>query len=339
MMDNRFLRADKQLVVSGEPPFPCCHASTVVSLPDGSYYAAWFAGSVEGAGDVNIWGACCVNGCWQSPSIIKQSDEVHWNPVLMVDGDGSLLLFYKVGSIIASWRTLWSRSVDGGASWSESTELVSGDCGGRGPVRNKVIVLKDGSWLAPASLEDGGNWRSFADRSTDGGRTWVKSADITLPHDCTGYNKVETAIAVSEQSFKGRGLIQPTLWESASGTHMLMRTTEGFIYRSDSRDGGATWCAAYPTALPNNNSGIDLVAVGEGEIYLVCNPVGGNWAERTPLTVMYSQDDGTTWESCLTLEDKAGEYSYPAIIQAGDNLLITYTWDRKNIAFWTLKLR
>ncbi len=33
-----------------------------------------------------------------------------------------------------------------------------------------------------------------------------------------------------------------------------------------------------------------------------------------------------------TLEDKPGEYSYPAIIQASNgDLQITYTWDRKSI--------
>lgn len=338
MTKNQFTGIDKQLIVSGSPPFPCCHASTLVRLPDGALFAAWFAGSVEGADDVNIWGAKCIDGSWQPPRIIMQSEEVHWNPVLMTETDGSLLLFYKVGKLIASWCTLWARSVDGGESWSVPVELVEGDHGGRGPVRNKIIVLKDGSWLAPASLEDGGNWRSFTDRSTDGGHSWVKSLDVAMPGTETGYNKVETAIAVSEQSFKGRGLIQPTLWESATGVHMLMRTTEGFIYRSDSKDGGLTWCAAYPTALPNNNSGLDLVAVNDHEIYLVCNPVEGNWAARTPLALLYSCDDGATWEHCLTLEDNLGEYSYPAIIHEGNKLMITYTWDRKNIAFRTLCL-
>ena len=56
-------------------------------------------------------------------------------------------------------------------------------------------------------------------------------------------------------------MIQPTLWESKDGSvHMLTRTKLGKIYRSDSLDGGKTWCRAYATNLPNNNSGIDPVS-------------------------------------------------------------------------------
>ncbi|WP_052737040.1 exo-alpha-sialidase [Paenibacillus algorifonticola] len=44
---------------------------------------------------------------------------------------------------------------------------------------------------------------------------------------------------------------------------MLLRSTEGFIFRSDSNDDGRTWCQAYPTPLPNNNSGIDVVLEDE----------------------------------------------------------------------------
>jgi predicted neuraminidase len=39
--------------------------------------------------------------------------------------------------------------------------------------------------------------------------------------------------------------------------------------------------------------------------------------------------DGKTWKDVLVLENEPGEYSYPAIIQAGDGTVhITYTWKR-----------
>ena len=43
---------------------------------------------------------------------------------------------------------------------------MPGDRGGRGPVKNKVIVLSDGTWLAGASLEPDA-WDVFVDRSGD----------------------------------------------------------------------------------------------------------------------------------------------------------------------------
>lgn len=49
----------------------------------------------------------------------------------------------------------------------------------------------------------------------------------------------ESDIPVSDQSFHGRGVIQPTLWaDDENHIHMLLRSTEGKIYRSDSADGG-----------------------------------------------------------------------------------------------------
>ena len=42
--------------------------------------------------------------------------------------------------------------------------------------------------------------------------------------------------------------------------------------------------------------------------------------------------DGQVWRDALVLEDAAGEYAYPAIIQAGDGSLhVTYAWNRRRI--------
>ena len=51
----------------------------------------------------------------------------------------------------------------------------------------------------------------------------------------------------------------------------------------------------------------------------------------TPLNVALSRD-GKVWSSPLTLENAAGEYSYPAVIQSSDGLVhSTYTWHRRLI--------
>jgi predicted neuraminidase len=119
---------------------------------------------------------------------------------------------------------------------------------------------------------------------------------------------------------------------------MMCRSTRDYIYRSDSVDFGKSWCKSYPISLPNNNSGIDVVKMDNGTLALVYNPVSGNWSARTPLTISFSEDNGITWTDHYHLETESGEFSYPAIITEGDELFITYTVNRKNIAFSHLKV-
>lgn len=340
MSETEFSKITKEYICGKNPPFQSCHASSVAVLGDGSVFSVWFAGSKEGADDVNIWCSRRQNEAWCRPHIIAQQENLpHWNPVLFVRSDGSVILFYKTGREISTWQTRAMVSHDNCETWSQSQELVSGDHGGRGPVRNKVIALSNGRWLAPASLENG-EWRCFADRSDDQGATWQKSSEVfaDLGKQRT-INPDYKDIPVSEQSYSGRGVIQPTLWESQPGmVHMLMRSSEGKIFRSDSADYGTTWCAAYATELPNNNSGIDLVKIPDGRLFLVYNPVGINWGPRCPIKLACSGDNGSTWQDVLVLDEEPGEYSYPAIVFQNNSLYITYTYRREDIAFWKLDL-
>ena len=115
---------------------------------------------------------------------------------------------------------------------------------------------------------------------------------------------------------------------------MLMRSTCGSICRSDSEDDGRSWSPIRKTGFPNNNSGLDLVRLEGDTLALVCNPVSGDWAARTPLSIFLSLDNGETWPRRLDLETGAGEYSYPAVVASGEEIAVTYSWRRQRIAFW-----
>jgi predicted neuraminidase len=70
------------------------------------------------------------------------------------------------------------------------------------------------------------------------------------------------------------------------------------------------------------------VTLRDGRHLLVYNHSA---TKRTPLNIAVSAD-GKIWKSALTLEDSAGEYSYPAVIQTADGLVhVTYTWRRQRI--------
>jgi len=304
-----------------------CHASHFVVLGKGRVFCVCFYGSREGNNDVRIYGAFRTPDCkWSEPFPITEDDGVpHWNPVLFRRKDGAVVLFYKVGKPIADWYTKCKISYDNCKTWTESFEMVSSDLsGGRGPVRNKAIYLSDGSILAPGSTEKG-EWKCFFDRSFDEGQTWQRSEDIRIP----------SSILSQYDSPTGKGVIQPTVWETKDGFHALLRSTEGYIFRTDSKD-ALNWSAAHPTSMPNNNSGIDAVCLPDGRIILACNPVSENWGSRTPISLYESKDNGNTFDLLTHLTTMKGEFSYPAMQYINGFLHITYTWCRKTIQYMCL---
>jgi len=324
---------DIEHLFGDQRPFSQCHASTIIALEGDGILAAWFAGTREGHEDVAIWSArretissdlkpdSLLGSGWSEPTrIAKVSDEPHWNPVLFaLSPDGrDLILHFKVGQRIRSWVTWSQRSSDGGRTWADARPLVADDRGGRGAVRNKPIQLASGDWLAGASRERWRRWDAFFDRSPDGEGGWTATR----------------LIKIDRRKFKGKGLIQPTLWESSAGrVHALFRSSNGRVHRADSEDDGRTWSRARAIALPNNNSGLDLARLPDGTLALACNPVPGNWAARTPLSVLFSRDNGESWPGRIEVETASGEFSYPAIIVEGGGLALSYTWNRRRIAF------
>lgn len=320
--------------------FPACHASTVLPLDDGVVLAAYFAGEREGADDVGIWLSRRADGIWEAPvRIAKVAEAAHWNPVLM-PVPGGIRLIFKVGRRIPQWRSWTCVSMDAGATWTEPTPCPGCDAAS-GPVRSKPLYLADGSLLAPNSVETDRSWRPRIDTSYNYGESFPVTSWIPMDTAPEGASAEKNVIT-------GKGAIQPTLWESAPGhIHALLRTTQGHIFRSDSIDYGRTWCRAYNTGLPNNNSGIDIAQL-DGRLYLAMNPVSGNWADRTPLAIMTSDDNGQSFTDFLTLEDEkndpmldapsgsrryTAEFSYPAIVARDGRLHVTYTYLRRNICY------
>lgn len=291
---------------------PSCHASTLAKTKEG-FVAAWFGGTNEGNDDVRIYVSVKTDNVWSKPTCVSLEDGMpHWNPVLINNQD-NLLLFYKSGKSIASWKTYITTSYDNGRTWSKPERLCEDDIGGRGPVKNKPIYLSNGWLVAPASTEIG-LWKCFVDISKDRGKTWTRSKEVPSTDEKTN-------------------LIQPSLWEDSSGLHMLIRSNRQRIYRSDSTDNGLTWCLAYPTDTPNSNSGMDLVKMKSNLLVLACNPVERG---RSPLSILVSYDNGKTFDNKLILEDGDGEFSYPSVISENNRVYGVYTWKRTHIRFFEI---
>ena len=314
MTDHQAIESDPIMLIFDKAPFPSCHASTVVEVGGGRLLAAWFGGKEEGAADVKIWQSSFDGKKWSPPAVVGEEPGFPcWNPVLFRSRANTLFLFYKAGPSPMTWTGFVRRSADDGKTWGRVEALPAGLLG---PIKNKPIEPKPGVILAGTSVESHRAWCAWLERSTNDGKTWRRYGPIAVPD-------------------RPHGLIQPTLLQTSDGRILALCRSSGIgaICQAESKDGGETWSAAGPIELPNPDSGIDAVRTAKGEFFLVYNhtKIG-----RSPLNLARSRDDGKTWRQVATLESQPGEFSYPAIIQAGDGLLhITYTWNRRHIKYVT----
>ncbi len=303
-----------------QAPYPSCHSATIEETPQG-LVASWFGGTKERNPDVCIWVSRHIDGKWLEADNVAdglQEDGTRyptWNPVLFQVPNGDLLLFYKIGPSPSEWWGMLKRSSDCGKTWSEGERLPDGFYG---PVKNKPILLADGTLACPSSREGiHPGWKSYIEYTKDLGKTWEMGEELND-------GKVYQAI-------------QPSLLIYPDGKQQVIaRTRMSVIAGCWSEDGGKTWGLMRDIGLPNNNSGIDAVSLNDGTQLVVYNhvstPIGAPKGHRTPLNVAVSKD-GKNWEAALVLEDSdISQYSYPAVIQAKDGMVhIVYTWRRERI--------
>jgi predicted neuraminidase len=344
------------VVTPAAAPWRQCHASSIIEGAEGDLLLAFFAGTREGTDDNAIYlvrgltryrdaadpvaGVATDSWSWSEPARLTDVGDAHWNPVLARSPLGTLTLFFKRGRPISQWQTWRMTSQDDGHTWSPADELVPGDRGGRGPVRNPPLVLSSGRWIAGASTEAGGSggvtsvWDCFADFSDDDGVTWTRSENIPIDHS----------------AIPGPGVIQPSLWTGPEGLVFLMRSSTGRAWRAVSTDEAVTWSPAEETELPNNNSGLCATRLSDGRVVCAHNTSEIPWGPRNELALSVSTDEGRTWKRTLTLDalpsptstitpDDAGvdtdgesELSYPTLIAGPGFLVVSYTRERREIA-------
>ena len=320
-------------------PFLSCHASTIVELRNGDLLVAWFGGTAEGKPDVAIRGARSTGGHWSGPfQLAREPETPTWNPVLFYSRDGRLWLYYKFGPSPSTWAAGRMWSADHGQTWSEPEHLPAGLYG---PIKDKPLVLDDGTIVSGTSVESSRSWAVWIERSTDNGKSWTKFGPVTVPFGSAGPGapaKVAAQVQDPSEWKDTYGIIQPTIVPmDGDWLRLYARSTSniGAICVADSSDRGVTWTQARPIDLPNPNSGIDAVRLRDGRIILAYNHTKSG---RTPLNLALSKD-GEHFQMFSVLEGQPGEYSYPAIIQGRDgDLHITYTWNRTRIRYVRLPL-
>lgn len=300
----------QSLIFDTLPGRPSSHCATMTECADGSLLAAWYAGTEEGNTDVAVvmaaWGGTSWTAPWVHHATPGLSDG---NPLLYTLPDGTVVLWFVTiqGHGWDSARPYWHRSPDSGRTWTAVERF--GDQDGL-MFRCRPLRLSSGRLILPAYDEI--PWEGLPLLSDDDGATWRAGQRMVTPGPS--------------------GCIQPAIVELDGGELLACLRTgreADCIWESRSRDGGETWSPCIATALPNPNSGIDLIRLVDGRLLLAYNPLAHG---RHRLAVAVSDDAGATWDSTDLEHEPGSEFSYPTLMQARSGAChLLYTYRRQSI--------
>lgn len=239
------------------------HAAFIELLDDGALACLWFGGTLEGKSDISIHGATLASGSDRWTPSVQLSDDPErseQNPVLTRDRQGRWQLFHTAQpSGNQDECLLRARDIrfDGGRLTASAPRIVDLPLGTF--VRGRFVRRSDGAWMMPVFRcisRPGQRWNGSHD-----------TAGVAVSHD-DGANWTMTEVPGSI------GSVHMTI-VPLDGAHMVAfyrRRQSDFVHRSESLDGGASWSAPAPTDVPNNNSSINVVRLGDGRLAMVCNP-------------------------------------------------------------------
>jgi predicted neuraminidase len=301
---------------------PSNHASSILVLEDGTRMVVWFAGSREGASDVQLMLAMDNNGTWNAPQAIQSvASNVkafgHYtkkigNPVLFVGADGKIhLLFVTVA--LGGWggsRVAHSVSHDIGVSWSAPELWVTS------PFINISTQLRN---------------PPLAVKLNDGSAGWLLPAHHEFMNKFSEYLVLDSAgdFLHKQRIPYGNGLIQPAfVAQTESQLQAFFRPTneqKQILSASYKKD----WDAAlHSTSLPNPDAGIAVLTLPNQQLLMAYNPSTEN---RNRLALALS-DNGSVWRTVAEIESgNEGEFSYPSLSAHDDEIDLTYSYHRQFI--------
>ncbi len=290
---------------------------SIARAPGGRLWATWYGGGTgEGSDNYIMLATSRDSGdTWSDLKLVVDPPFRASEPGLWCDPAGRLWLalnLYPKG-LKEGDTQLWVITTDNpdeaSPTWSKP-HLLARDLNNF----NKPIVLADGTWLWPS-----GNWWKGRDllhpsrplRSTNGGLTFEPGGAILIPPEVREYDEYNVV-----QLRDGR------LW-------LLTRTKAG-PYEAFSSDGGRTWTNAKPQpAIPHNVSRHFLTRLNSGKLLLIKHGDMDRKIGRSRLTAFVSEDDGSTWQGGLLLDER--QCTYPDGCQAPDGT-ITIIYDHERTA-------
>jgi predicted neuraminidase len=304
---------------------PSAHASTLTPLPGNRLLAFWWAGSRESGPDVKVFASTWANGAWSAPSMVASRASLGaelgfgvrriGNPVAWTDRAGRIHL-YVVATGLGGWaaaRIAHLVSQDHGKNFHVRRILPTSPLFNTSAlVRTAPLALSDGGWWLPVYFEIGNKY------------------PMLMAFDGQGNPTMLARIGNSTST------LQPAIVAvSATEVRAVMRddSAQQLVQHASSVDGGATWQDLPALDLPNHSTSVAAIRLTSGQFLMLHNHVEGSASARSTLRLSISSDM-RTWRTIADIaKGPAGdEFSYPSMQQVGNELHVTYTWQRQAIA-------
>jgi predicted neuraminidase len=299
------------------------HAPSVVRMPDGRLFCAWFSAPYEASVHQVILAADSDDGgrTWHKAYVLQDEPrKSDFDPAFVVDGN-RVWFFYIYGrwnrypSVLGAEGTekscvgtesyhLFGRySDDSGKAWSEEKKLHEKAC-----CRSNGIKLVSGELLL--GVNDITNMsQTGVMKSTDGGKSWQLVGKVTNP----------------------TGVGEPTIAQLKNGDILMaLRTNDGNLWTALSKDKGENWQKPVKHDMLATSSSHNLFRISDGRVLLTHNPCKPSRV-RSPLTIRLTED-GMTWSDPLVLATSltpgmgndywACEVCYPSVCQLEDKTVV-----------------
>lgn len=173
---------------------------------------------------------------------------------------------------------------------------------GKGFLRCKPLVLKNGSWLYFNYDQIEENYGYSI--SSDEGKTYGYYY---------GAKKIDTKFDEAMAYQKSDGSVR-----------MFARTSLGELAESISYDNGITWTEARLSGIDSPNTRFYVSRTPSGKVLLVNND---DKTERKNMTLYLSEDDGKTWKYKRRIDKRDG-ISYPDVDFYGEKIHLVYDRER-----------
>ena len=279
------------------------HSASITGLPGGDLMAAWFAGSREGAADVQIRAARfdARSGQWSAERVLATRESTQravgkhirklGNPVISLAPDQRLWLFY-VSVSLGGWAGSAVNAMvsdDLGKTWSAPRQLVTSPFLNISTlVRAAPVFHADGSIGLPVYHEFLGKFPEYLHLSSRG--------------EVLGKYRIG----------KGRYSLQPTVvaLDEQRAVALLRYAGEQHhrVLASHTTDSGRTWSTPQPLEPSNPNSSLAAVGRPDGSLLVAMNDLEDG---RFRLTLYATDSQLANWRTLGELDESPNPWGEP----------------------------